>query len=129
MKNYWLQNYRKRNANYWTAEFSSNNCYILSPRRIYLLNSQNFNYFKGNVCLIFKNAVIQNDQALTTFFSACQSHIENWTSKLSRYDTTHKIESYELYDLSYDSLILSSNFEDLILKFDYDDMKYFPEKN
>lgn len=122
MKNHWLQNYKKRNNNYWTAEFYGNNSYILSPRRVDLLNFNKI--IKGGLSLIFKNAVhMQADQLLNNFFSSCQKHIDCWTSKLCSYNKMDQIESFELYDLSFVSLSLGSNFEDIVLKFNYENLK------
>lgn len=130
MKNHWLQIYKKRNSSYWTTEFFCNDgsCYNLNPRRVDLLDFKENQLPQGSLILIFKNAVSGKvDQFWSNFFSNCQNHIDNWFNRISKYKNLKKIESYEFYDLSYASLSLGSNFEDLILKFHYEDAKHFPE--
>jgi hypothetical protein len=126
MKNHWLQVYNKKNKPYWTAEFYSNSTYILSPRRVDLINFQKS--FNGHLTLAFKNAVyMQSDLQLNLFLNSCRKYIDCYTSKICNYEKMNKIESFELYDLSFVSLNVSSNFEDIILIFNYQSSNQSPD--
>ena len=124
MKNHWLQLYKKRQNKYWTAEFLSNSTYILSPRRVDLSNKDskdNFDIFNGKIGIIFKNAIhMTGDQQLQSFFLNCTKNIKNWFTRLYKYEQLKQIEFYELHDLSFCSLGLNENFDDLILIFEYE---------
>lgn len=122
MKNHWLQNYKNRTDSYWTVEFYNKKTYILSPRRVCLINFQK--YTNGNLGLRFKNAShMQGDHPLNLLFGSCVKYIDCWTSKICNYTKINFKESFELSDLSFVSLNLDSNFEDIILKFDYQILK------
>lgn len=129
MKNHWLENYRRKNINFWTAEFQDKGLSVLKPRRVEVVNfGHNIGWAgikSGTLSLIFllKDYYIL-DKEFNDFLNLCKNNMKNWEIKLRKYHGIKEIEMAEVSGLSYLSSGSGFRITDVKLTFNYRNINY-----
>ena len=129
MRNHWLQVYKKKNKQLWTAEFSKNAIYQLKPRRVEIDSSTKLGFMSsgGFLSIIFKDARFSTgDPELTAFVSkASYDKLLGYVSRIRMYNGLEEKENYELTHLCYTKMTSGQNPDDLVFTFNFNYMRHF----
>jgi hypothetical protein len=136
MKNYWLEQSRIKNKNFYTIEFIDKiyNITILKPEKTNIQNHiyqcdpilSNFGHKTADLEVVFHSS--QNHSLLNNFLSYCSSKMWSWKCTLKNYIKLQLTENYDLDELVFDSISTFPNFKNndinITLKFYYSKVKY-----
>ena len=118
MKNHWIEQYRKKKAKFWTAEFARNGVFVLKPRRVGVAKNQNY-------CnIIFADSMFAlKDNELMDFLTEChQMNMVGMYARLRLYQglsSQTELENFELTDLKYSQLGMGVKPDDIKFEFSY----------
>ena len=118
MKNHWIEQYRKKKAKFWTAEFVRNGVFVLKPRRVGVAKTPN--YCK---ILFIDSMFAQQDHELMDFLTEChQQGMSSMYARLRFYQgllAKTELENFELTDLKYFQIGMGITPDDIKFEFSY----------
>lgn len=121
MKNYWIQQYRKKKAQFWTVEFARNGLFLLQPRQAGCVAPTASD--KRSSVIFFDSMFNKNDNELLDFLTEIhQKGMKNIYARYRHYRSLTaptEFENFELTDLSYDSLGTGPSVDDIKLTFSF----------
>lgn len=124
MRNHWLK-LREQKNHIWTAEFSKNGMYILRPRAVDVLDARgSLSSISGTARVNFRGGVTTTEPELVDFMIDSRKGMRYWLSRLRLYSgLMNELRYYELSGLKFNSIGVGLSFEDMVLSFDFDDVR------